>query len=148
MNKSFLELGGKRIIDRIVDLCKEIFVETIIITNSIAEYKYLNLPCFVDIYQSFGPLSGIHAGLLNSESENNFILSYDLPFVNEQLINFIIKCNSKESIILTKTNEDIHSVCGIYKKDCIPVAKKLLTKAAFEKDNQKKMVKVKLGFPI
>ena len=65
-NKSHLKINGKSLIERTVELCRSIFDESIIITNDIEEYVSLKIKCYKDIYPNFGPLSGIHSGLVNS----------------------------------------------------------------------------------
>ncbi|MCP5064019.1 MAG: molybdenum cofactor guanylyltransferase [Ignavibacteriae bacterium] len=142
-NKSHLEINGKTLIERTVQLCNSLFDETIIITNNENEYKNLNVKCYKDIYPNFGPLSGIHSGLVNSKTENNFIISCDMPFVNGEIIDFLIKYNSNKQIVLPKVKKDIYTMCGIYKNSCTHEAEKLL-KIAIEENSKTKKVKVKL----
>ena len=41
LNKAFLEIGGKKIIDRTIEIYKKIFDEILIITNTPEDYQYL-----------------------------------------------------------------------------------------------------------
>lgn len=144
-NKSLLKINGKSLIERMVELCTSMFEETIIITNDKEEYENLNVKCYKDIYPNFGPLSGIHSGLVNSKTENNFIISCDMPFVKVEAINFLVKYNdnSDKQIVLPHVKNDIYSMFGIYEKKCLHEAEKLLKKAIKENSNTQK-VKVKL----
>jgi len=142
-NKSHLKINGKSLIKRTIELCNSMFEETIIITNEKEEYENLNIKCYADIYPNFGPLSGIHSGLVNSKTENNFVISCDMPFINVEVIDFLIGYNSNKQIVLPKSKDEIYSMCGLYKKKCISEAEKLLKKA-IEENSKTKKVKVRL----
>src|SRR6266496_3170841 len=80
-NKAFLRLGNKYVIEILADLMKNIFSKMILITNEPALYKFLKIDIYEDIYKNKGPLGGIHSGLVNSQTEKNFVLSCDIPFI-------------------------------------------------------------------
>jgi len=52
-NKSLLKIGERTIIERVWDLMKSLFNEVILITNVAADYKFLNIPIFEDIFLFF-----------------------------------------------------------------------------------------------
>jgi len=146
-NKSKLKINGTALIGRTIKLCKSLFAEIIIITNDAGEYKDLDVKCYKDIYPNLGPLSGIHSGLINSKTENNFIISCDMPFVNKEVIEFLLESNSSKKIILPKIKNKIISMCGIYKKSCMQKAERLLQKAKLE-STEKGKTKIKLFYLI
>ncbi|MBK8943868.1 MAG: molybdenum cofactor guanylyltransferase [Ignavibacteriae bacterium] len=142
-DKALLKINGITLIERIQFLLQEIFNKVIIISNSPGNYKFLNSKIYEDIYPGFGPLSGIHSGLINSTSENNFIISCDMPFVTKDLINFIIHQTKSEDISIPKSYNNFLTLCAVYKKSCIPKAEELL-KLASEKMSENGKTKVKL----
>ena len=85
-NKALLQLGKKKVIEHITDLMCSIFANVILITNTPNEYEFLNLPMYEDIFKVGGPLAGIHSGLVNSKTEENFILSCDMPLMRADII--------------------------------------------------------------
>ncbi len=142
-NKLLLKIDNEPVIKKIANLCKSNFDKTIIITNSPVDYEWLNIQMYEDVYPNYGPLSGIHTGLKHSLTENNFVLSADMPFINKSIIEFLLKKESSKEIILPKSENIIHSLCGIYKKKCVTKAEELLKIA--EKENAKfPKTKVKL----
>lgn len=119
INKALLKLGNKSVIEIISDLLTKIFDHVFISTNSNVEYEFLNLPIINDIYKNLGPLSGIHAGLKYSKTENNFFIPNDLPFIDFQTIEYIIK-NSVDSLItIPIINNYPLYVCGVYSKNIL-----------------------------
>ncbi len=116
VNKSLLKLGNATLIERTANLMNSIFKEVIIITNSPEEYSFLQIPIYEDVYKGIGPLGGIHAGLIYSKTEMNFIISCDMPLVTKNLIEFIINFNTDKLITITKADGFIQQLCGLYSK--------------------------------
>ena len=125
-NKSFLKLGDKTIIERTTDLMKSVFNDVIIITNTQDEYAFLKLPSCEDVFKGKGPLGGIHSGLIHSNTENNFFISCDMPFVTKNLIEFIINYKTTKLITITKADGFIQQLCGLYSKKVLPEIIKIL----------------------
>lgn len=64
MEKSFLKIGGIRLIDRILGVYQEIFPEIIIVTNEPLAYTGFTKTIIVtDIYKEKKALGGIYTGL-------------------------------------------------------------------------------------
>ncbi len=133
-NKSLLRLNGKTTIERVVDLMKSIFKEVIIITNTPEEYSFINFPMFKDIYKNKGPLAGIHSGLTHSTTEQNFIISCDMPLMNSEMIKYIINFQTNKPISVCKTQGKLQTLAGRYSKSTLNDVEKLL----FENNLNKK----------
>lgn len=129
-NKSFLKMNNKTIIENVVGMMNSIFSKVILITNTPDEYSFLNLEIYTDIYKNVGPLAGIHSGLINSETQKNFIISCDIPLMNSEFIKSIINIDSEKQIIVSKADGFIQQLCGIYDKSLIPLITEII-----EEDN-------------
>jgi molybdopterin-guanine dinucleotide biosynthesis protein A len=139
-NKSLLELNGKTVIKRTVDLMSSIFKNVMIITNVFDEYHFLSVPLFEDIYKYKGPLSGIHAGLTHSATEENFIISCDVPLMTEKMIRYIVDFKTEKPITVCRAEGFVQPLAGRYSKSVLHEAEKLLKEMNGELsyDNQKK----------
>lgn len=139
-NKSFMKINNETIIERTVALMKKIFREVILITNTPGEYSFLHIPLFEDIVKGRGPLSGIHAGLVNSTTEKNFIISCDMPLVDSGIIQFIVEYPSEELITITRADGFIQQLCGVYSKKVIPMIEEIFDESHYEliRDNDQK----------
>jgi len=118
-NKALLKLGDKTVIEIVAEKLKSIFNEVLISANDSKEYDFLKLPVVNDIFIGKGPLAGIHSALKYSSTENNFIISCDMPLISIELINYLINLNSEKSILLPKSNGRIQQLCGIYSQSVI-----------------------------
>ena len=126
-NKAFLELNGKSIIEVIISKMKNLFEETLIISNEPELYKQFNLPVFEDKYKYLGPLAGIHSGLSNSSNQSNLIISCDLPLVSKKMIKYLIEFNSQKEVILYKYGGKIHYSLGFFTQRNISKIEKILS---------------------
>ena len=139
-NKALLKVGELTIIERVRNLMQSIFSEVILITNDPADYKFLNIQIFEDVFNHKGPLAGIHSGLTHSSTENNFIISCDLPFITAEMIKYIVDYKTKKLITIAKADGYIQQLAGKYSKECAYEAEKILNKVLSKKkeDNKKK----------
>jgi molybdopterin-guanine dinucleotide biosynthesis protein A len=135
VNKSLLKFSDKYNIELIKDLMVNVFERVILITNEPELYEFLELETYPDIYLGYGPLGGIHSGLIHSETESNFIISCDMPFIDKNTIEFIVNYPSKQNIIVPKSDGFIQQLCGIYKKSLIPAIGKILNQGG-ENENR------------
>jgi len=125
-NKSLLLLDGKTVIEHVFDNMQSIFSNVILITNQAEEYRFLGIEMFEDVFKYQGPLAGIHSGLYHSTTEKNFIISCDLPLMTKEMIEFIVDYETDKLITVTRADGFIQQLCGIYSKECVSAAEKLL----------------------
>jgi len=125
-NKAFLKLGNESLIEKIANLMKSLFTEVILITNSIEEYSFLDIPSFADIYKDKGPLAGIHSGLKHSKTEVNIVISCDMPFISKEAIEYLVKFKSGKEVLIYSEDKLLQQMLTRYSKSVIPKAEKLL----------------------
>jgi molybdopterin-guanine dinucleotide biosynthesis protein A len=92
-DKAFIKIKGREIIERTLDLFKEIFAEVLIITNSPADYRKFDNDALLvsDVFKNIGPLGGIYAGLVHISKEAGFFAACDMPLLERDLIEEQIK---------------------------------------------------------
>lgn len=88
--KSFLEIGGKRIIDSNIEILKGIFDDIVISTNDPWLYFHLGVPMVGDIFKYKGPMAGILSALVALKEEEIFVTACDMPFIKPELISYIV----------------------------------------------------------
>ncbi len=132
VNKAFLEIDGKMIIQRLLELLDKLFKNIIICSNDIASFEFTGRKIVKDIFPNKGPLAGLHSGLTISETDKNFFISCDLPFISGMIIRYLCDYKSDASIILPIGEKRIQQMCGLYSKNVLRQAEKLLIES---KDN-------------
>lgn len=125
-NKAFLEINGQRIIDRTRRLFQELFAEVILVTNSPFAYLDLNLRMVADLLPERGALGGIFTGLFYSSFSHAFVAACDMPFLNKELISYLISLAHKYDIVIPKTEDGLQPLHAIYSRRCLPHMENLL----------------------
>ncbi|RJQ22380.1 MAG: molybdenum cofactor guanylyltransferase [Nitrospiraceae bacterium] len=97
--KGFIEVEGKKIIERNLKIMKQCFKETFIITNQPELYSYLDAPMFGDVYDIRGPMTGVFTALLNSSERWIFVSACDMPFINPALIRYMATERDNHDIV-------------------------------------------------
>src|SRR5439155_151636 len=85
-NPSLLELGGRRIIERVVDAVKPAVDDLLIVTNTPELYAFLGLPMVADVYPDHGSLGGIYSGLRAAPGDTAFTVACDMPFLHPDVV--------------------------------------------------------------
>ena len=80
--KALLELGGRRIIERVLDAVAPVVDDVLIVTNTPALYAFLGVPMVADVYPDHGSLGGIFSGLAAASGEAAFTVACDMPFLH------------------------------------------------------------------
>ena len=125
-DKGFLEFNGKTFMSLIVEALEPI-VGTIIIVSNNSDYDVFNLKRVDDIMKDSGPLAGLYTGLFHSETENNIVLSCDVPLINtEVLMELINEFNTETEAIQIESKGKTMPLVAMYKKQCMhPLLKQL-----------------------
>ncbi len=127
-DKAFVELGGKPLIEHVIQRSADLGqAETIIITNNPAQYQHLGLPMYRDVLPDKGSLGGIYTALITAKRPNTLVLACDMPFVNADLLRFMIsQIDDDTDIVVPRVDGYPQGLHAIYKKTCIkPIAEGL-----------------------
>lgn len=148
-DKQFLNINGKRLLDKLALKLKSIFDEVMVVTNTPGGYiniygchnngygdisdeiegnrcrisdKY-RIIC--DEIKDKGPLGGIHIGLKSATSEYVYFLACDMPDVNSGYIGFMqdkingLKAGEHVDACITKFGEWIEPFNAFYSKNLV-----------------------------
>lgn len=127
VNKAFLEIDGKRLIDNILFIYQRIFSEIIIVTNDPSPYReFPDTIIVTDIYKGKGSLGGIYTGLFYAANDYSFIAACDMPYLNKDFILYMIEQVGKNDIIVPDLPEGFQALQAIYSRRCLPAIKKMI----------------------
>ena len=76
-----------------------------------------------DIYENCGPMAGLHAALTRCKSDRLICVSCDTPLID---LDFFADLSAAlqpdmDAVIPVTANGQMHPLCGIYGKTCLPV---------------------------
>ncbi|MFZ2418188.1 MAG: molybdenum cofactor guanylyltransferase [Smithellaceae bacterium] len=126
-NKAFLEIDGIRLIDKTINIYREIFSEIIIVTNDPLSYVELTDAAVVtDIYKGKGPLGGIYTGLFYSKHNYAFVSACDMPYLNKDFIDYLTEQTDRHDVIVPELDKGYQPLHAVYSRNCLPSIKRLL----------------------
>ena len=83
--KGLILYKNKPFVEHIIEAMNPLVDNIIIISNNKA-YKSFGFRCYEDLIKNTGPLAGIYTGLRYSKTENNLIVSCDVPLINTVIL--------------------------------------------------------------
>lgn len=126
-NKAFLEIDGVRLIDKTINIYRQLFDDIIIVTNDPLSYiEFTDATIVTDIYKGKGPLGGIYTGLFYSKNDYAFVSACDMPYLNEDFISYLTNQAGKHDVIVPELVEGYQPLHAIYSRNCLPSIKRLL----------------------
>lgn len=124
VNKAFIELGSKKLIERIYLKLEKIFNEIIIVTNSLNNFRNFQAKIVRDKVPGIGPLGAILWGLEASTSKYNFITGCDSPFIKNEIIQLLMKKINQADVTIPYLKKGYEPLLAIYSKNCLEAIKK------------------------
>ena len=130
--KALIELGGKRIIERIVDVLSPLLPDLMIVTNTPNLYSFLGLPMIPDIFPDHGSLGGIYSGLKAAQGEYVFTVACDMPFLHPEVVRLILDHVGEADVVIPVVGEQFETMHALYGKACLPHMEALLRAERFK----------------
>ena len=84
--KGLVVFNNKPFIEWILEAVKPISNHIYLITEN-TDYSVYNYPLVADIHKDKGPVGGIHTALSHTKTQQNLILSCDIPMISTHIIN-------------------------------------------------------------
>lgn len=124
--KALIKIDGIPIIDRILNIFREIFSEIIIVTNTPEDFEYTKVRLVKDVIKDKGPLGGLYTGIKEAAFSNCFVVACDMPFINLQLIKYMIQIKGYDAVV-PKIDGRFHPLFATYSKNCLNIIHKYIS---------------------
>jgi len=77
-----------------------------------------------------GPLVGIYTGLAESSSFYNLVVACDMPFLNRDLLQYMIQVADNFDIVVPRFDDMVEPLHAVYSRNCLAVAEGLLNQGS------------------
>ncbi len=138
-DKAEMVIKGKGVLEALIDNFSEVCQKTIVVSNTqrtISDHPDVRV--VEDVIRNIGPLGGIHAGLLASDTQYNLVLACDMPFINIGFVKYMISLVEPEDMaIIPMINNWVEPLCGIYAKGCSNEIEELISTSMVESQGKK-----------
>lgn len=127
-------VGESCLLQRVVSSLSLFDCEIIIVTankqSPLPPIDYPGLRIIEDTYFGKGALGGIYTGLAASNSRYNFTVACDMPFLNYNLIRYIMQLSPGFDAVVPRLGDMVEPLHAVYSKDClVPI------ETVFQQDN-------------
>jgi molybdopterin-guanine dinucleotide biosynthesis protein A len=117
--KALLEIGGKRIVERVVDALAAVLPELLVVTNTPERYAFLHLPMVPDRYPDGGALGGIFSGLAAVDGDAAFTVACDMPFLHPDVVRLVLARAGDGDVVIPRVGEQYETMHALYAKACL-----------------------------
>ncbi|MEE9362298.1 MAG: molybdenum cofactor guanylyltransferase [Cellulophaga sp.] len=125
-DKGFVCYKNIPFIEHIIAVLKPFVAEIIIVSNN-AAYDVFKQKRVNDLIENSGPLAGLYSGLHHSKTENNLVLSCDIPLINNAVLEVLVaQKNTDIDVVMVESEGKTMPLIALYKKHCMYTFKKLL----------------------
>jgi molybdopterin-guanine dinucleotide biosynthesis protein A len=118
--KALIELGGRRIIERVVAAVAPAVDQLLIVTNAPEHYAFLDLPMVPDVYPDHGSLGGIYSGLRATAGSGAFMVACDMPFLHPDIVRLITMHAGEADVVVPRVGEYLETLHAVYSTACLP----------------------------
>jgi len=126
-DKSLLATNDLPLIGKIASQLKDHFPEIIIGANDMEKYRFLHLPVIPDLEEGKGPLMGIYSTLLRSQHEINFVVACDIPDLDIQYVQELIRQAQDHQIVIpTWSDGKLEPLFAVYRKSVLNEIRNIL----------------------
>ena len=127
-DKALVHLGGKPIIEHVLERIEGLGDEILITTNNPSDFAYLGIRLESDSVPGAGSLSGLQTALKAAHGSHTLVLACDMPFVNRPLLEFMIELIPSTDVIVPQREGYFEPMHAIYSMNCLPPIEAALKK--------------------
>jgi molybdopterin-guanine dinucleotide biosynthesis protein A len=125
--KALIELGGRRIIERVLAALAPAVDDVLVVTNTPELYAFLNLPMVGDVYPDRGSLGGIYSGLEAASGQAAFTVACDMPFLHPEIVKLVVERAGEGDVVIPRVETQLETMHAAYGKICLPyIAERLI----------------------
>jgi molybdopterin-guanine dinucleotide biosynthesis protein A len=117
--KALLELGGRRIIERVLDAVAPVVDDVLIVTNTPDLYAFLGLPMVPDAWPEHGSLGGLCTGLAAAPGAAAFTVACDMPFLHPEIIRLVVARAGEADVVIPRVDGQYEPMHAVYGKACL-----------------------------
>jgi len=126
-NKALVPVGGRPILDHILDAFQGLFSQILLVTNDPPAYLPWDLAIVTDIFTKRSALTGLHAGLFYADTEAIFVTACDTPFIRPELIRLVTAAmDPGKDVVVPSTAAGLQPLFAAYSRRCLKPVERLL----------------------
>jgi molybdopterin-guanine dinucleotide biosynthesis protein A len=118
--KALMDLGGQRIIERVMTALEGAVDDLLLVTNTPELYAFLGLAMVPDVYPDHGSLGGIYSGLKAASGDAAFTVACDMPFLLPDVVRLVVERADTGDVVIPRVGGQYETLHAAYRKTCLP----------------------------
>ena len=125
-NKALMSLGGKRLVDRVVEVMRSLFDDVLMVTNTPDVYADLGMPMVRDVWPDKGSLGGVYSAIYHVATPYCLVVACDMPFLRAAVLRYLITQMADYDVVVPDVLGELQTLHAIYSKACLqPIERRL-----------------------
>lgn len=126
-DKAFLPVGGRSVIERVLERILPLSDDVILVTNTPDKYRYLGYRMVGDVYPGKGALGGIYTAIQAAGYPHCLVVACDMPFLNTDLLRYLASLAADFDVVVPRVEKFPETTHAVYGKNCLgPIKQRLL----------------------
>lgn len=134
-DKATETINGQSLVKRVVTSLSFLGGDIIIVSGSgkasLGLDGYPGLMVVADAYPGKGPLVGIYSGLTASAAEYNLVVACDMPFLNRELLAYLLKERAGYDVVLPRLDNMVEPLHAVYSRACLPTIEEMFRQGKY-----------------
>ena len=118
--KALMEIGGRRIVERVVAAIAPIVDDVLVVTNTPERYAFLGLPMVGDVFPDHGSLGGLYTGLHAAPGDVALTVACDMPFLRADVLTLVASRAHAADVVIPRVGDQLETMHAAYAKACLP----------------------------
>ncbi|NIQ94207.1 MAG: molybdenum cofactor guanylyltransferase [Desulfuromonadales bacterium] len=123
-DKARLEVGGRRLVDRVADVLQRLF-DRVLIAGDRPELVRPGLSCVPDVFPG-SALGGLHTGLAAADTPYVFVAACDMPYIDAEVIRAVLRQRRCCDAVVPRTPLGVEPLFAAYSRSCLPAMEQML----------------------
>jgi molybdopterin-guanine dinucleotide biosynthesis protein A len=127
-NKALMSFGGKRLVDRVVEVMRSVFDDLLMVTNTPEVYADLGVPMVRDVWPDKGSLGGVYSAIYHVATPYCLVVACDMPFLQAAVLRYLLTQINDYDVVVPDVLGELQTLHAIYIKACLqPIERRLAT---------------------
>ena len=119
IDKSLLPLGGRPILEHVLERLAPLNISILIIANNSEKYSRYAIPVFPDVIPNRGSLGGLYSAIYYSRSDYTLCVACDMPLLNTKLLAYLVSLCDDYDLVVPRFGGIAQPFHAVYSKTCL-----------------------------
>lgn len=119
---------GRPLLTATVEALRASGMDVVVVSDVAGRYEDLELPSreVVDVVSGRGPMGGLHAGLLATETTFAFVAACDMPFIKPEVVGYMAGLQRDYEALVPRVAGRWQPAFAVYARATVPLIERLL----------------------